>query len=219
MLTLLISIMITYAVFALGFALVEYLLYGFGLSSMLKTCGYKKPWHAFVPFCRDFALGTLSEVYNDGNPPKKRGKTLLTFSILRPALSVVYEAIYLALIIPAIKWLYAQLAALSVPTTETDFTALVELFNEFTVATAVVPPLLSLLSLAVSVVSICYAVYHFIALYRVYKIFAPSSAVVLIVVSIFVSPASAVILFVLRKKAAQNLRWQAQSDDYTESSV
>ena len=73
--------------------------------------------------------------------------------------------------------------------------------------------LLNTLSFVASVFSIIYSVYSCIVLFRVFGIFAPRQSFIFTVISIFVSAAQSVFIFVLSNKEPQNLRWQ-RKDDY-----
>lgn len=179
-------------------AVAVYIFIGLGISGMLKKLGYKKTWMAFVPFCQTWALGYIAEQYDNGKPKKKFSKILLSLHIVNVAVSWL-SGVFLGVAIPILMQLESAL----------DPSAAV---------TAVVPGLLIIFTLlVVSVLSIVYAVILYIALYYIYKMFAPKNAVLFIILTVFTSLAAVVLLFVYRNKEPQGLRENITEVKFTES--
>lgn len=217
MLPIIITALTFYAVTAAGAGVAFYLLYGIGLNGMLKSCGYKKPWHAFVPFYRVFALGCLSDVYDDARPAQKnRGKILLWLSIAAISLQAVYVVAYLTHAVPIFEVYLPRLEAFMMEGAIVDETTIMELCYEIMNQLAVLPPWLDTLSLFSSAAEIVYFVFTCIALNKVFKIFAPERSGVYLILSILFVPARSIIFFILRKRVPQNLRWQTSQYDSSE---
>lgn len=208
--------LIVYAVIALGAAAALYVLHGIGLSTMLRRSGFKKPWFAFVPFCRVFALGCLADQCRDILPPKKRGHKLLYFAIAYAALNLAYLiANGIAIYEPTVAF-FKSIEALMANVTTTfpmeEFLAIVDVYEMAVEAT--VTSTLSALSLLSSVATMLYEVYMIFVLMRVYRIFAPNSSFALTLLSIFVEPAKSIIFFVIRNKPLRNMRWQEPEQSF-----
>ncbi len=208
--------LIFYAVISLSAAVTLYILHGIGLSTMLRRSGFKKPWFAFVPFCRVFALGCLADQCRDILPPKKRGHKLLYFAIAYAALNLVYIiANGIAIYEPTVEF-FKSIESLIANVTTTfpmeEFLAIVDIYEQAVNAT--VTTTLSALSLLSSVATMIYEVYMIFVLMRVYRIFAPNSSFALTLLSIFVEPAKSIVFFVIRNKPLRNMRWQEPEQSF-----
>ncbi len=208
--------LIIYAVIVLGAAAALYILHGIGLSTMLRRSGFKKPWFAYVPFCRVFALGCLADQCRDILPPKKRGHKLLYFSIAYAALGLIYLiANGFAIYEPTVDF-FKSIDALIANASNTfpmeEFLAIVDGYEEAVYATETTA--LGALSLLSSIATMLYEVYMIFVLMRVYRIFAPNASFALTLLSIFVEPAKSIIFFVIRKKPLRNMRWQEPEQNF-----
>ncbi len=159
-----------------------YVIQSIALVKMLRTVGYKKPWLCWVPILNARALGDLADKYDDGKPQKNLGKKLMTYLIASATAAVlmgVMVFVFNAAVLSGVES-YILVADMILLGAE----------------------------LATFIMLIIYMVYNYIALYKIYRIFSPSSATGLIVLSLFLNYASAVVLFLLRDKEPQNLRGQ-----------
>jgi len=186
-----------------------YVLYSVGLSTMLRRTGFKKPWFAWLPFCRDFALGGLADQHRDIFPPKKRGQKLLMLSIATVVLGLIYNIAYYNMALPIMKeHLMPFFNAESI-----DLTLLITAFENMAedIAAATTMPL-SALKLIADFASIAYLVYRIMILIRVYSIFDQGRALLYTVLSIFIDPACGIIFFIIKNNPLHNLRWQTEEE-------
>lgn len=184
-----------------------YILQGIGLSTMLKKCGFKKPWFAFVPMLNIFALGSLSEIYNNGKTQRKHyAKILTALYIVCLAASLVYGC--------AFGIAYAELLTTQLDGAEFTVEAILEILEQIENGEGLPDLFLtaSLLSYVYSLVSMIYQVYFCITLYRVFRIFAPDSALAFSILCAFFSFLVPILLFTSRKNEPQNLIWQQDYD-------
>lgn len=199
---------------ALSVPIALYLLQAFGLFKMLKVCGFKKPWFAFVPVLNVFAIGSLSEVYNDGKVPKKHGKTLLIIYIVYLAIAIAYLAGTMVVAYDALTEFLPEIEE-RFDTAETitpeELEDLVEEFEELVAKESLA---LSVLSYFNSMFSVLYTVFLYIAIYKIYRIFSPNSALAFAILGAFFSFLTPILIFAFRNNPPQNLRWQQSSYDY-----
>ncbi len=162
---------------SIGIAL--YLLRAFGVYKMSKTLSYSRPWLAFIPIANTFALGRLAETKNGSAKPYKYSLILLWLGIGNAIFSLINVGV-------ATATLFAVLEnpGLTPTGSEAFYSVVGGAFG----------------SLIVSALSITYMVFYYIALYKVYKLFAPDYSTVLLVVSILFGVAEPIILFCLRNK-------------------
>jgi len=165
---------------ALALVVAIYVLQGLGLMNMLRAVGYKKPWFAWVPVVNALAIGDLADLYDNGKPKKGFGKKLMALMIAELAVFVLI--IVLAFVVGVLTAACAG-----------DGVFVVIVF-------------LVLAYLALFGIMIPYSIYYYMSLWNIYCIFAPSSSVILLLLSIFVSDATPIAIFALRNKTPQNLR-------------
>lgn len=181
--------MILLYVFVMGFAVVMYVLQSLGFMSLLKKVGYKRPWFAWVPIVEAKAIGELADKYDDGKPSKNLGKKLFGMNIAIFASTFVFFIMAIVL---------AIMSAIS-PDTEALFMGIAAIaFLVFWVA--------------MMIVSIVYTVYYYIAIWRIFRIFAPKAATIFILVSIFVSGSLPLIVFLMRDQEPKNLVSENNTD-------
>jgi len=186
-----------------------YVLYSVGLSTMLKRTGFKKPWFAWLPFCRDFALGGLADQHRDIFPPKKRGQKLLILSILAFVLGLIYNIAYYNMALPIMK----QYLAPFINAETIDTTLLLTAFENMSEAIlAASTTSLTVLELLADISSVAYVVYRIMILVRVFRIFDQGRALLYTVLSVFIDPACGIIFFIIRNKPLHNLRWQTEEE-------
>lgn len=164
----------------IAYAVVSYILQGKGLSAMLRTMGYEKPWLAWIPIVNVKALGDLADFYDNGEPSKNFGKKLLRFTIAE--LAVAFGG--------------------SIPMT---FFAVIMGTNPSVGTPIFVIYILAYLG-AVFGITIPYLISYYKALWAIYRIFCPKLSVLFLLLSIFVSGAEIFIIFAVRNREPQNLR-------------
>ena len=185
---------ITSGVMLLGGLITLYIFYGIGLSTMLRRSGFKKPWFAFVPFFRVFALGCLADQCRDIMPPKKRGQKLLYFSIAYAALNLIYLTARYIAIYPLLFDFFESTYSLVMNTTEIfPINAFLEQYDVFLHAVeSATTESQMMLSMLASASTLIYEFYVIFVLMRVYRIFAPSASFGLTILSILATPAQAI---------------------------
>jgi len=162
-----------------------FILKGVSLFKMNKDLNFKKPFLAFIPIISPFSLGRLSDAFDRANNKKSRNSSkLLTLSILKVTLLVFF--VFMVLISFSTILTYAKKAAEGGTAMEPSmFYSLIPMF------------VLYVASLALAVI---YAVYFYISLYKVYKLYIPSLSVAATVISIIISPATSIFLLVASTK-------------------
>ncbi len=176
---------------SIGIAVAQYVLQALGLRGMLRSIGYAKTWHAFVPFCNAYAMGYLADCYNDGKPKTNYAKRLLGLNIA--TLAVVLPMMFLIIALMVASTVRGETTVMSIE---------------------IVFLLLAMIAIyvAVMVLAVIYAVNSIKAVWRIYRIFAPEQSILFLMLSIFVSPAMAVIFFIIRSRAPRNLRFNGNGE-------
>lgn len=191
--------------------IVFYFLYGAGLYTMLKRCGFKKPVFAFVPFARDFALGSLADQHRDIFPPKNRGKKLMILSIVSFVFTAIHLVAYYRVISAPLSELITRINAFDAA--NLDVNELAAAFESFAIAIeSAMTKTVSMLSSFASIASLAFSVYRCMVLIRVYNIFVPRMSFFFTILSIFVEEAAGIIFLCIRKKPLHNLRWQTENE-------
>lgn len=175
-----------YAIMLLVFAaigLTIYVLRSIALTRLSQNRGFNNPWIGWIPFCSGYALGRISDDINI-----KRGKTTNHRKILLGTNIAVgaLELIGLGVMIPAIVSLIQH--SINYGSSNAD--------------AAVAAPVLAgcFLIMIGAIVAIVYAVFNYIALYNVFKDYAPNNAVLYLVLSLLVGGSDTIILFIIRNK-------------------
>ena len=157
-----------------------YVLKAVGLMNMAKKCGIEKGWLAFVPFGHEYIHGRIAEKLEDGKPSSKRYSRILT------GLSIALCAVYVLCAVACFWSLFAQMSAIH--NNSGDFVFAISAFSFLP------------LSVALLAIVVVYYVFSSIALYRIYKIFSPENAVLYLLLSIFISAASPIVILILSRK-------------------
>lgn len=163
------------------FALAVYIIQSLSITKMLKSVGHKHPWLAWIPLLNNRAIGDLADYYDNGKPSKHLGKKLFTIAIVEIILAFVTVC---TAVIPAI------IALLNLPEIY-SLIAVVAMFAEF---------------IAMLVLIIPYIIYMYDSTWRIYRIFAPSASVLLLLLTVFFGDIRAFIFLFISRKAPQNLR-------------
>ncbi len=174
------------ALVLIAVAVVSYVFTGLGLKAMLKKLGFDKTWYAFVPFCQSYAAGYIADRYDDGHPKTNYAKKLLRLEITLVALLLSLVPIVSVMVIAM-----ANAEAVGAVAAVTGVLSMLVFFGAY---------------IAMFVVAVIYTVQSAKAYWRIYRIFCPKLSILFLMLSIFASPAGAIILFVLRNREPQNLR-------------
>lgn len=172
---------------ALATSIGMYIMTAIGQYRMSQKCGIDKPWLAFIPVANTYNLGKLAERYDDGKPTvKKYSKILLGLNIATACSGIVLGVGEIFLIISTI-----------------GLEASGSYYGGAALGGLMLFMLAALLCFALAIVA---AVFNYIALYRVYRIFAPDNAMLFLVLSIFVSISYPILMLVLSAKDPVLLR-------------
>ncbi len=151
-----------------------YVMQALGLSRLCKTMGAKSPWLAWLPVGDLYSMGFLAEQSNL-HCGKKKGAWRIVLPVLVGLCFILIPVFITFLVLVA---LFLEEMAMG---------------EEF-----IILPVL-LFYFAFLMMSVLMSVLTYIVLYKIYKLFAPDSAAVYLVLSIFLS-ATPIILFLLRDK-------------------
>lgn len=161
---------------SLALSFTMYLLQAIGLYKMGMTLEHKNPWLAFIPLANLYALGKVAETKTDDKKPLRYSRLLIFFNLLACAVSISWLVYIVVLAVKA----------------NTDSAYVILYGNVFA----------SMGLLLIYALSITYAIFCYIALYRIYKLFAPENATTYLLLSIFFGNiAQPIIFFCLRNKA------------------
>ena len=171
--------------FLIALAVMPYVLQSWGLMEMLRAVGHKHPWFAWVPIVNSRAIGDLADCYDNGHPSKNLGRKLMIFTIIMFALSLAFAVLCFVL----------------------EFAII---FSPGEASLYVIMAMLGLASLIYGcvaiVIAVAYMIYYYMAMWAILRIFAPLSAVEILVLSILIPAACPFIFIVLKNKEPQNLR-------------
>ncbi len=96
-------ILIVLFVFAFAIAsvplMISYILGSIGKMRLLRSLGYKKPFIAFIPFARNYALGWMAQQLETGRKEKKHGLLYTVISALASVTMALYYVLYFSLMI------------------------------------------------------------------------------------------------------------------------
>ncbi len=176
--------------------LVIYLLYGLALSRISVKMGGEASWQFFVPFFCEYRMGKLAEqaclLENAEKKPFKYGKVNLAANLAFYGFNEVYSltSFLVSLLLIAILLLISLISGVFAAGSVVGMF----LFYMIIAATSAilnVSAIISRLLLCALYVS------EYAVLYKIYKAFAPDSAVWMLMFSVFFSGAGIVILLIL----------------------
>ena len=187
---------------ALLFGFITYLLTAIGVFKMTRTLGLPNAWFAFVPIVNTYALGRIAEQCPTGNykRPMRYGALLLTLELVTLVFSIVSFVSAVGVIVDLVlsgefgtlfeefMYGYDYLSATAVagaPTYSDSFD-----FEMLSALSSIIMPILNIL----------HAVFYYVALYKVYKLFHPNNAVGYLILSILIGITRPFLLFSLRKR-------------------
>ena len=173
-----------FSVFGMFFAvmaiigLLFYILRAVGLMGIAKRRGFPNSWLAWIPFANAYLFGKVADdiSYRNGQIKAFR-KILLSLEIavsVGTAISLAVMMKPLMEILSAMITYRGQAWSLYYPQTQVDSML-------FTIGAG------AMIMMLVSVVAMVYVVFHYIALYRIYKEYSPNEAVIFLVLSILLS--------------------------------
>lgn len=175
--------------FILIYAAYAYIGMGLGMFRMMRSAGMRNAWMAWVPGCNIYAMGDLADHHNRVNEGRSTRYSLrlliwhIVSLLLTPPLTLVTLLIGVTVMAESLRSLIELIGSAS-----TDF------------SWDILAPLLAVFFILLAIWIAVYAVYlihEYIALHKIYKLFAPDGAAGLTVLSILVSAAIPVIFLVL----------------------
>lgn len=171
-------------IFSVALGLLIYVFNSLSLMTIAKRRGLTSPWISWIPFCSGYALGKISDDINaKGGKRSSHRKVLLSLTIVTDACIFLSMAMILA---PLFSLFSFILRNGYVPATYDVDELAVQLVLGF-----------GLLMIG-AIIAIINVIFYYIALYNVFKAYAPNNAVLFLVLSILISICSTIFLFVIR---------------------
>ena len=170
-----------YSLFVMAYAAYAYIGMGLGGFRMARKIGMTNPWLFWIPMANVYAMGALAdrEAELRGGRSTRYRKTLLGWNIAVVAMVVVLVLSLIPfIVVAASNQMLEESGAVRYPEAEAE---------------ALVLPALIFLFVLLAF----YTVFYYIALYRIYRLFAPKGAAGLTVLSVFVNGAVPVIFLIL----------------------
>ena len=164
----------------------SYILQGIALQRLATKCGLPRPWLGWVPFGNYYTVGAISDHHHERNygSDTHSRNGLLRLGIASTSLLVGGYLFLLAALIPAIIIARAG---------EDDHAA----FGIVMILLMVVALLVFLAALVVALVlTIKLNIRYYIALHRVYRLFAPNLSTLFLLLSILVAPPAIFLLII-----------------------
>lgn len=159
-----------------------YIIHALAYYEMSKKLQLKRDWYGFVPFFRDMACGNIAS----GREKSRFGRLLAVFSALYACFSLIFIAFFgVSFINLVFEADSAMLNGLSELPKDAFLT-----FNSL-----IIPAALML------VTGIAYKVMRLIGEFRIYRKFAPSSAVLFLILGIIIPVLTPIFLFSIRKSS------------------
>ncbi len=177
--------------FFLAYCVLAYIGVSLGGFRMGRKAGMSNPWMFWIPGCNIYALGNLADTscaLLECKATSHRRK-LLTWFIINMVTVSIWAILFVVV---------GMLSTLIEQAEQGDLVTTPEFGDD-----ALVAPVLILLLLTGVLIALCtvYMVFYYIALHKIYKLYASSGAAGLTVLSILVSVAIPVIFLVLSGRA------------------
>lgn len=168
--------LVVYAIM-LVFAIAAYVLQAIGMYAIAKRRNISKPVFAWIPVANVWLLGAIADHYDETvKGVKKKSRVIL--------LSLEIATLIIAAIVSVISIIAIVMLA-------------VETYSEaLLMGYTIISVVLCIVIIAIAVVAV---VFQYIAYYKLFKSCNPDNAVVYLVLSIFVSFALPIIIFISRK--------------------
>ena len=188
--------------FMMAYGIFTYIGMSLGGFRMGRKARMSNPWMFWIPGCNIYALGNLADTscaLLECKATSHRRK-LLTWFIINMVTVSIWAILFVVV---------GMLSTLIEQAEQGDLVTTPEFGDD-----ALVAPVLILLLLTGVLIALCtvYMVFYYIALHKIYKLYAPSGAAGLTVLSILVSVAIPVIFLVLSGRAPAVA---VESDDTT----
>ncbi len=164
-----IMFVLIYLLILLVLTVVPYLLTSIGIFKMGKSLEVTKPWLAFIPLANNYALGKIAERYI-----KKDGTKSAKFSKILLMLMLLYFAAFI------VMYVVFFIVALSKASSDALLLCIILFYLAFWAALVV------------------YLVVYYVALWRVFAIFSNGNATLFLILSLFISLACPILIFVIR---------------------
>lgn len=181
-------------VFVIG--LIIYALKAVAYYDMSKTLQIKSEWFGFIPFLRDISCGNIAE----GKQKSRYGVTLIALSIVYTVFSLIYVCILGTVLINMI--FEADSAMLK------GLSELPKEYMESAFKTLIVPSVLMMVS------GVAYKVMRIIGEFRIYRKFAPSSAVAFLILGIIIPVLTPFFMFSIRKNLPAEEKSETATFDF-----
>ncbi len=184
------------------FGLAVYIMRAVAFYTIAKNRGYNRPWLAWIPVASDYLTGAVADDinYRNGKGTKLR-VWLLVASIVAKVGASVYSVFQLSYSINMMRNIFGSMG---------NMDGYTQFFNQSTELSLI----LSLVSLLFSALTIGYAVFYYIAMYRVFMDYVPNNAVLFLVLSILFNIVEPFLVLSIRNKpaisiyGAQNPQWR-----------
>ena len=157
---------------ALAASFAAYVFQSLGLYEMMKKTGHDNPWLAWIPVGNLYSIGYLAEQSNLFCG-KKKGSLRVILPLLQGAMLLFIPAFFVLGVGVGLGISYGASEALVL--------------------------LLILAYLVFFIIAIVATVFQYVALYKIYRLFAPDNATLYLVLGIFIPVCTAIFLFVARK--------------------
>lgn len=154
-----------------------------GTYRMMGKAGLPHAWTAWVPLCNHYALGAIADhqtTRNEGRDKHYRQKLLIWAIVFIAIFVLFFVSFILIMTLGVSEDFYSSPSISAVEAVRPEAMSLV-----------------FLLMIPLYAAEIVFMVYYYIVLHKIYKLFSPNNAVGLTVLSIFVSVAAPIVLFVL----------------------
>ncbi len=184
--------------FSSAISILIYVGTAYGLWKMATSCGYDKPWLAWIPFCNVWMLGAIADHYcaKCERRVTNHRKQVLGWNIAFTAILFVFLIVCVVVV---------TLVAMSGvdPETYNPDTIMNDIPEETLVSIGSAGLVMLAVLLALLPIAIIYLVKYYTAMNKVYKLFAPKEATLFTVLSIFFNIAVPILFFMLGSKPPQ----------------
>ena len=180
---ILIYIVFCMAMIAAGITM--YVLHSLGIYTIAKKRGIANPFLAWIPVANIWILGSIADQYDEAvKGVKKKSRILLL---------VLEIAVYVSLAVLCVIAVLFEVVTIVYLASEANYG------YDITDGAFAVVAVVLLLFAAVMILEVVLSVFTYIAYYKLFKSCRPDLAVVFLVLSIFVSFAAPICVFVCRK--------------------
>lgn len=177
-----VSLIIFYIIFYLlivGVAVATYILSSLSLQKIAKRRQISKPWLAWIPVGNYWIVGSIADEYESHFGINKKWRVRLL------SLNIIFFAVFLLFYVSFFVWMIVTIIN----------------FRDIGMS-GVFAPIIAFFVVMVLMegIAILMTVFYYMALYKVYRSTAPEKSVMYLMLSIFVTYASTICLFLCRDK-------------------